>query len=91
MNIEQLLKDLTIKEKGTYSKDGSYVIDLESSKAFGVIYSKLENSDDLEQKENSTLLTIHNGSIVYKYKDEYQLILIADWDNDSYKLVIEEI
>lgn len=89
--MEKLLKDLGITKAGSYSRDGSYVIDLNSSEEFGKIYSLLENSTDLEYMEENNLLTISNASMTYRYGEDYQLQLIADFNNDAYKLVVNEI
>ena len=89
--MEKLLKDLGITKAGSYSRDGSYVIDLNSSEEFGKIYSLLENSKDLEYMEENNLLTISNASMTYRYGEDYQLQLIADFNNDAYKLVVNEI
>lgn len=91
MNVEQLLKELEISQVGNYSSGGSYIIDISSSNEFGRVYSKLEDSDKLDQSENSALITLHDISIIYKYEDQFQLTLLGDLDNDTYKLVIEEI
>ncbi len=89
--MEKLLKDLGITKAGSYSRDGSYVIDLNSSEEFGKIYSLLENSKDLEYMEENNLLTISNASMTYRYGEDYQLQLIADFNNDAYKLVVNDI
>ena len=89
--MEKLLKDLGITKAGSYSRDGSYVIDLNSSEEFGKIYSLLENSEDLEYMEENNLLTISNASMTYRYGEDYQLQLIADFNNDAYKLVVNDI
>lgn len=89
--MEKLLKDLGITKAGSYSRDGSYVIDLNSSEEFGKIYSLLENNEDLEYMEENNLLTVSNASMTYRYGEDYQLQLIADFNNDAYKLVVNEI
>ena len=89
--MEKLLKDLGITKAGSYSKDGSYVIDLDNSDEFGKIYSLLENSEDLYYMEENNLLTVSNASMTYRYGEEYQLQLIADFNYDLYKLVVNEI
>lgn len=91
MNEIELLSKIGINRDGTYSNNGSYIVDLKDSNDFGRIYSKLENSDDLELQEDTLLLTIHNSNIEYRYEDEFQLVLKADWDNDSYELVVSEL
>lgn len=92
MSVEKFLDNIIgIKLVGTYAKDNSYVIDLDTSEDFGVIYSKLDKNDELEYMDTNSLLTSHNASLLYKYNDEYQVNLIADFDGNTYKLVINEI
>ena len=88
--MKELLRQLGINAVGKYTDDGSYVIDIDNSDKWGVYYSKLDNSDLLELQEESSLLTADNASQIY-FSDEYQLALVADFDNEIYKLVISEL
>lgn len=88
--MKDFLKEIGINRVGEYSDDGSYVIELDNSNQWGTFYSKLENSDLLEKDEDSSLLTIENASQIY-LSDEYQLVLVADFDNEIYKLVVNEL
>lgn len=91
MDVEDLLLELGIKKEGNYSSNGSYVIDLDSSEEFGKIYSLLDTNKDLEYEEDSSLLTVDNSSMIYNYDDIYQIVLIADFKNNQYKVTIREI
>lgn len=91
MSIDELLRKLKIQQRGTYSRDGSYVIDLEdSSDDFGKVYSTLDKNPDVEYMENNSLLTVDNASMYYKYED-YQINIIADFNHNHYKIVIAEV
>lgn len=91
MSIEQLIKKLGINKVGEYSKDNSYVIDLDSSEDFGKMYSILDRNEELEYLEDYSLLTVDNSSLLYNYNDAFQIALISDFNNDSYKIVVSEI
>lgn len=91
MSVEELLQELGLDLIGSYSDDGSYVVDLADSEEFGKVYSTLEDSELVRLLEDSTTLTEHNGSIQYEYEDLFMLTLISDFDSDIYKLVIREI
>ena len=91
MSIEQLIKKLGIDKVGEYSKDNSYVIDLDSSEDFGKMYSILDRNEELEYLEDYSLLTVDNSSLLYNYNDAFQIALISDFNNDSYKIVVSEI
>lgn len=91
-NVEEILDDLKIYYSGTWGKNNSYVIDLADDSEWGKIYSILETSEDMEELEESTLLTVHNANLIYEYKDEWQFVLSADFDNnDNYRLTVKEI
>ena len=88
MNIEELLSELGISERGSYADDASYVIDIDGSNQYGRVNSILDRSDLLEEIASSSFVTTENANIDYKYEDQYILSLIADFDEDEYKLVI---
>ncbi len=87
--MEKLLRELNIYLEGSYSKDGSYVVDIYDSDDFGRVYSLLDNNKNVEELDDSSLLNQHSANISYLY-DDYQLTLIADFDEDLYKLVVTE-
>ena len=87
--MDEVLKKLGISLDGEFSKDGSYIADIYNSDEFGRVYSALEKNDDVEELYSNSLLTIHNSSISYLY-DNYQITVIADFEQDLYKLVISE-
>ena len=90
--MEDMLLELGIDYlSGEYGKQGTYVIDLGSDSEFGKIYTLLDNNMDVEQEEESVLLTVHNSQIIYTYKDEYQLVLKADFDNELYALICSKL
>ena len=89
--MQEFAELLGIDIGGTYARDGSYVIDLGDANMFGRIYSILDNNEDLEYIETTSLLNVNNSSLNYRYGDEYQISLIADFNQDQYKVVIEEM
>ena len=91
MSITDILNELKINLKGTYLRDGSYVIDLEdSSDAFGKVYSTLDKNPEVDSMESNSLLTVDNASMYYKYKG-FQINIIADFRNNHYKVVVSEV
>lgn len=60
--IETVIKDLGIDYlPGEYSKSNSYIIDLQNDAEFGKMYTLLDNSYEVEQEEDTVLLTVHNA------------------------------
>lgn len=92
MTLEQFIKFLDIGKSGTYADNSQYVIDIDSDDEYLKIFSKLDRNSKLEQADDNSLLTKHNSSILYNYKDanQFQANLIGDFDNGQYKLVISE-
>ena len=90
MYLEKFLNNIGISNVGHYTKSNAYVIDLEDSNEYGKVYSCLDKCEKLEEDEDSSTLTIHNSNIVFESED-YQFVLIADFDQDTYKLVCKEL
>ena len=88
MDIEELLTELGITLRGNYSEEDNYVIDRSNSNEYGRINSILDRSDMLEFIEDSSFLTEENANMTYKYEDDYMLNLMADFDENTYQLVI---
>lgn len=91
MTIKELLKELNINKIGIYSDQDSYVIELKNSDEWGVINSKLDKSTLLEYQDEVSFLNMDNSNQVYNYIDEYQITLMADFNDDYYQLVIMEL
>lgn len=89
MYLKKFLEQLGITQVGHYTKSNSYIIDIEDSNEYGKIYSLLDKSDEVEEDDDSSTITIHNSNIVFE-SEEYQFILMADFDQDTYKLVCKE-
>ena len=90
-DIKEILNELNIDYEGTYNKNDSYVIDLADDAEWGKIYSILESNEEIEEQEESTLLTVHNANLIYEYNG-WQFVLSADFDNnDNYRLTIKEM
>ena len=92
-NLESILKNLKLNiYPGVEGKDNSYILDLNSDIEWGKVYTILDNSPLLYQRDENTLLTQHNSSLIYEYDDTNIIFnLKADFDNEQYSLVISEI
>lgn len=87
--MDEVLRKLGVVLDGEFTKDGSYVADIYDSDEFGRVYSALEKNDEVEELYDHSLLTIHNTSVSYLYGD-YQITLVADFDQNLYKLTMSE-
>lgn len=86
--MEELLKSIGITEKGEYTKNGAYVVDIKNYNDYGKYFSLLEKSE-LEEVQDTSQITIHTTNVTYA-NDDYQIVLQADLDEDLYKLVVTE-
>lgn len=92
MNVQDYLKSIGISKYGQYSENNSYIIDIETSDEFGVIYSKLENSDDLNIMYDNQVVTEQGSSLIYESQSQPFIVnLIADFEGDRYSLIVTEI
>lgn len=87
--MEEFLKKLGIRDKGVFAPDGSYVIDISDSDAYGKYVSILDKSDVVEEDTESSQITSGPSSIQY-VSEEYTVTLLADFDADTYKLIIRK-
>ena len=86
--MEELLKDIGITEKGEYTKNGSYIVDIKDYDEYGKYYSLLDKSD-LEEVQDTAQITLHTTNLTYT-NDKYQVVLQADLDEDLYKIIVSE-
>lgn len=88
--MKELLSKIGITEAGHFSEDGNYVIDFETSNQFNKAFSKLDKSDLVDENEDASSITLETSTVMY-VADDYTLALIADFDQDTYRLVVTEI
>lgn len=85
--MEEFLKQLGIDKKGSFIKD-TYVIDLTETE-WGKYLSKLERSDEIEENEDSSIVSYESSSQQFE-NDKYIITLIGDLEEDKYKLTVRE-
>lgn len=88
--MKDLLKKIGITQPGYFSSDNNYVIDFESPEEYNSVFSKLDKSDLVEENYDSSVISKTVSNILYT-SDKYSLNLIADFDSDTYKLVVTEL
>ena len=86
--MEEFLKELGIQGTPQRANNNTYILDIEGSDNYGRIYSKLDRSDLVEENEDASQLTLDTSSLRYE-NDEYEITLLADFDEDSYQLIIQ--
>lgn len=95
MNEKEFLKSIGINNVGYFTKDKAYAIDLDNANKWGDIHSILYKNEDLEEDSSVSSLTMHEAHITYSTyypnDDNFQLNLIADFDEEIYTLVVKKI
>ena len=88
--MEDFLKQLGIDKSYTKGGNGLYNIDTEDSDEYGKIYSKLDKSDLIDEIPDSSQMTYETASIQFE-NDDYLITLLADFNEDTYKMTIKEL
>ena len=99
MDEKSLLKEIGIDSEGNIDSTGCYVVDIKDYTQFGKFYSKLEHSEDVRELPSTSLINIHSTDVTYQTTDEFEsknsvsflVKILADLDNDDYKLVVQKI
>ena len=88
--MKEFLRKLGITQSGHYSSNNNYVIDLDDSKDYDKICSILDKSDLVEENPDSSVINTSVSNILY-VGEQFSLNVIADFDNDTYKVVVTEL
>ena len=88
--MKEFLRKLGITQSGYYSSNNNYVIDLDDSKDYDKICSLLDKSDLVEENPDSSVINTSVSNILY-VGEQFSLNAIADFDSDTYKIVVTEI
>ena len=88
--MKEFLRKLGITQSGYYSSNNNYVIDLDDSKDYDKICSVLDKSDLVEENPDSSVINTSVSNILY-VGEQFSLNVIADFDNDTYKVVVTEL
>lgn len=88
--MKELLNKLGITQAGYFSKDKSYIIDFDDDKEYNKAFSRIDKSNLLEEDPDTSVINTNVSNIVYT-NDNFILNMIADFDSDTYKLVVKEI
>lgn len=88
--MKELLRKIGITEAGYFSSNNNYVIDFENSDEYNKAFSKLDRTDLVEENDDTSIINMSVSNIMYS-NDDFSLNLIADFDNDTYKLVVTDL
>ena len=88
--MKEFLRKVGITQSGHHSSNNNYVIDLDDSKDYDKICSILDKSDLVEENPDSSVINTSVSNILY-VGEQFSLNVIADFDNDTYKVVVTEL
>lgn len=88
--MKELLRKIGITEAGYFSSNNNYVIDFDNSEEYNKAFSKLDRTDLVEENDDTSVINMSVSNIMYSNND-FSLNLIADFDNDTYKLVVTDL
>lgn len=92
MEVQEYLDLIGINKTVELGDNNSYIVTIIDSDEFGKIFSLLENESDLETLEENQIVTITGSSLLYESKSQpYILNLLADFENEIYQLIINQI
>ena len=91
MDVEQLMDELGLNLPLQQEENGSYTAIIEDSNDYGKVMSTLNKAEGMESMDEGSYVTMEDAVMKYKYEDQFMLSLIADFEDDTYELLITEI
>lgn len=88
--MKELLNKIGITTPGYFSSSNTYVIDFNSDEEYNRAFSKLDKTDLVKENDDSSVVNVSVSNIMYS-NDDFILNLIADFDSNTYKLVVTEV
>lgn len=88
--MKELLNNIGITQVGYYSSNNTYVIDFDDANEYDKAFSKLDKSDLVEENDDASVINVDVSNVMYM-NENYSLNLIADFDSDTYKLVVTKL
>ena len=88
--MKELLNNIGIIDAGYFSSKDNYVIDFDSISEYNRAFSKLDKTNLVEENDDASVANVSVSNIMYS-NDEFSLNLIADFDSESYKLVVTKL
>lgn len=91
MDVEQLMNELGLNLPLQEEEDGSYTATIEDSNDYGKVMSALNKAEGMESIDEGSYVTMEDAVMKYKYEDQFMISLIADFEDDTYELLVTEI
>ena len=88
--MKELLKKIGINNPGYYSDSSTYVVDLNDSDEYSKAFTKLDNTDLVEELSDSSVSNAYVSNVMY-VNDDYSINIIADFDSETYKIIVHKL
>lgn len=88
--MKELLKKIGIDGSGYYSDSNTYVIDLEDSNVYNKAFTKLDNTSLVDEMSESSVSNAYISNVMY-INDRYSINIIADFESDTYKIIVHKL
>lgn len=88
-NVISFLQDLGVSEKGKFEPE-RYILNIKDSDEYAKYYTILDQYDDLELSDDSSMSQEYATVLTYKNED-FKVSLNANFDDDYYTFVVEEL
>ena len=88
--MKELLKKIGIDGSGYYSDSNTYVIDLEDSNAYNKAFTKIDNTSLVDEMSESSVSNAYISNVMY-INDRYSINIIADFESDTYKIIVHKL
>ena len=85
-NLLDFVDELNLPFSGELNDSDEYIIKLNSSDDFSKLFDKISSNEKLKQVDRP-LTTVDNSTFKFYY-DDILVIIKADFEKDSYKLVV---
>ena len=88
-DAKKFAEELGITKEGSYV-DGVYTIVLDNSNEYSKVYTLLDKSDKVDLDGDEVNLGVDSSIMVY-LADDFDISLIANFEEDSYVVKFEEV
>lgn len=86
--MDEFLRGIGIEEPGRY-EEGKYVVDLPDSDAWSKAHTLIAKSGKADLDGDSVLVSMKASDETF-LSDDYDIRLVANFEDDVYKIIMEE-
>lgn len=90
MELKQVINDLHLQDKSIEDEDlNTYIVMLDDSEEYAKVYSVISKLETYDLDYENIVCTEHSNIMPY-LTDSWDVTLEANFDEDVYKVIIEE-